>query len=82
MRSHGWSGNAPATDDCPDAEDWREGTVLWRPRFRDGRIVSLAGSAPGGIDKARVKAVQALLLDGADRDTCREVLVPSSGARV
>lgn len=74
--------NAPVTDDCPEAEDWRDGPVLWRPRFRSGGIVSLAGSAPMGMEKARVKAVQALLMETADRDTCRKVLTPRPDSRV
>ena len=74
--------NAPPTATCPEAEDWREGPVLWRPRFRGGRIVSLAGSAPQGLDKSRVTAAQALLLEGADRETCRQVLIPEKRSRV
>ena len=66
--------NEAPSEACPEAENWRVGPVLWRPRFRDGRISTLAGSAPAGLDKARVKTVQALLLEGADRDACRKVL--------
>jgi nitrite reductase (NADH) large subunit len=69
--------NVPVGESWPDpAESWESGDALWRPRFQQGRLVSLAGASDSPIDKTDLKKIQGLLLEGANRDLSRRILVP------
>jgi len=58
------------------AESWKSGDILWRPRFREGKLAALAGASKSPMEKAELKKIQGLLLEGADREVCRRILTP------
>ncbi len=60
--------NEPVTDSgLGPAETWESNDVLWRPRFKKGKLAALAGAAPSGMEKSVAKTAQSLVLRGADR---------------
>ena len=64
------------------AESWEIDGVLWRPRFADGRLISLAGAAIGGLSKERAKQAQSAVLRGADPIAVRRLLSGDAGSGV
>lgn len=67
--------NAPAGEaGLEAAESWESGDALWRPRFRDGKLAALSGASETPMEKAELKKIQGLLLEGADRDMCWKIL--------
>lgn len=62
-------------DGLGPAESWVSRGILWRPRFRNNELASLAAAAPGGMDQNEAKSAQNLLLERADRERARAVLM-------
>lgn len=50
------------------AETWEFEGIIWRPRFRKGKLAALSAVAVSGMDKALTKTAQNLVLSGGSRD--------------
>ncbi len=67
--------NAPdGSNGLEPAESLDSGGILWRPRFRNGKLAALAAAAPSGMDKVTARTAQKLLLDGVSREEALSVL--------
>jgi NAD(P)H-nitrite reductase large subunit len=69
--------NAPVGEGGLEAaESWESPEALWRPRFREEKLAALSGASESPMEKAELKKIQGLLLEGADREVCRRILTP------